>query len=136
MDNLNVILFVDTTNITEDKIESNSWLGWPNRNGLNEEYTTNVKLGDTITWLGLSTTSPNDTVNITKIYYDSGSDLFGRSKLKNDHKNPEKVIGTIVNLPKKDKEETYTISFTVSNGNNGGKRKGKFRIDPKLKGNN
>ncbi len=136
MSNLNIILFVDTEDITEGNTENKSWLGQPNRKGLNQDFITHVNLGDSITWMGLSTSSPNDIVNITQINYDGGSNLFGKTKLKNDKGNPKKVIGTIYNLPKKNNEETYTISFTVYNCNNGGKRNGKFQIDPKLKGNN
>ncbi len=130
MENHNVILYVDTENITKKKVEEHSWLGEPRRKGLNEEYTTSVDPGETITWLGLSVSSPNDIVNITRIKHEKGSDLFGRDTLNGDGGYPEQVIGTVKRNPKN--EESYTLSFTVYNGNNGGKRKGTFRIDPKL----
>ena len=126
------MLYVDTANITETSIEENSWLGWADREGKNEDWYTEVKPGDTVSWLGFSTSSPNDVVNITKIRYKGENDLFGKAKLNGDGGSPEKVIGTINNLPKWD-EEIYSITFTVYNGNNGGKRNGKFQIDPKLR---
>lgn len=134
MKNHNVILFVDTANITEKNIEDNSWFGYPNRVGDNKDWYTDVDPGDTITWLGLSSSSPNDIVNITKIEHEHKTNLFGRSKLKGDGGSPEKVIGTVSDYRKGDdsEEEIYKIIFTVYNVNNGGKRNGEFRIDPKI----
>ncbi len=74
--------------------------------------------------------SRGDLENITRIKHEKGSDLFGRDTLNGDGGYPEQVIGTVKRNPKN--EESYTLSFTVYNGNNGGKRKGTFRIDPKL----
>ena len=130
MENHNIILYVDTENITKKTVEEHSWLGEPRRKGLNKDFTTSVDPGETITWLGLSVSSPNDIVNITSIKHEKGSDLFGRDRLNGDGGYPEQVIGTVKRKPRK--EESYTLSFTVYNGNNGGKRKGTFKIDPKL----
>lgn len=130
MENHNIILFVDTANITKDNVEECCSFYQDNMGSPTNEYSTSVDAGENITWLGLSTANANDVVNITKIEYEGGADLFGRAKLNGDGGYPENVIGTIINTPKG--EETYTITFTVHQGNNGGKRNGKFRLDPKL----
>ncbi|MGB5204095.1 MAG: hypothetical protein WBN63_07890 [Eudoraea sp.] len=130
MENHNIILFVDTANITKENIEERCSFHQGKSKERPGDHSTSVDEGETITWLGLSTSNANDVVNITKIEYKGGADLFGRPKLNGDGGYPETVIGTIKNAPKG--EETYTITFTVYEGNNGGKRNGKFTLDPKL----
>lgn len=130
MENHNIILFVDTANITKENIEECCTFHQGTSKERPSDHSTSVDAGETITWLGLSTSNANDVVNITKIEYKGGADLFGRAKLNGDRGYPENVIGTIINAPKG--EETYTITFTVYQGNNGGKRNGKFTLDPKL----
>jgi len=131
MENHNIILFVDTANITKENIEECCSFVQGNMRSSPNEHTTSVDAGEALTWLGLSVSNPNDVVNITKITKKEGSDLFGRPILNGDGGHPETVIGTVISAPKD--EETYTITFTVYNGNNGGKRNGKFRLDPKLR---
>jgi len=131
MENHNIILFVDTANITKETIEKYCTFHQNDMKSNPSDYTTSIDAGETITWLGLSVSNANDVVNITKIEYKGGADLFGRPKLNGDRGYPETVIGTIKNAP--EGEETYTITFTVYNGNNGGKRSGKFTLDPKLR---
>jgi hypothetical protein len=130
MENHNIILFVDTTNISQHNILECCSFHQRKRNGSPNEHSTSVDPGETVTWLGLSISNANDIVNITRITYRGGNNLFGRKKLYSDRGYPEKVIGTIANKPIG--EETYTITFTVYNGNNGGKIPRKFRLDPKL----
>jgi len=131
MENHNIILFVDTANITKETIEKYCSFYQDNMNSSPGEHTTTIDAGETITWLGLSVSNANDVVNITKIEYKGKADLFGRAKLNGDGGYPETVIGTVINAPAG--EEIYTITFTVYQGNNGGKRNGKFTLDPKLR---
>lgn len=131
MENHNIILFVDTNRITKENIEECCSFHQEDMNSSPSKHTTTIDAGETITWLGLSVSNANDVVNITKIEYKGGADLFGRAKLNGDGGYPENVIGTIINAPKG--EETYTITFTVYQGNNGGKKNGKFTLDPKLR---
>ncbi len=130
MENHNIILFVETANITKENIEECCSFHQEDMGSSPSKHTTTIDAGEALTWLGLSVSNPNDVVNITKIEYKGGADLFGRPKLNGDGGDPETVIGTVISAPKD--EETYTITFTVFNGNNGGKRNGKFTLDPKL----
>jgi len=128
-----VILYVDTENIVPGDEENHCWLGWPlNNENKNKDWYTYVDLGEYITWIGLSISSPDDIVNITSISHETGSNVFGRAILNGNGKSPEKVIGTVLN-DTKDKPEQYMISFTVSNGNNGGLRNGSYRVDPEIR---
>jgi len=130
--NHHVILYVDTSNISEGTEEQHSWLDIPNNDIPNDEWWTKVDPGEYITWSGLSVSSPDDIVNITGIRHESDSNVFGRTKLHGNGHTPEKVIGTI-NNDNNDEKETYMIKFTVYNGNNGGKKSGSFRVDPVIR---
>ena len=118
-----VTLYVDTSvNLNPQNVDTYCNFGQPS--GSNEDYTTNANVNDSITWQGQSSTQSNVTVNITKIQYDGGSDVFGASVL-NGSGTPETVVGTVENDTNGD-QETYSIFFTVSN------RNGTFQIDPKM----
>ncbi len=133
MKNHNVILYVDTKNISKDTINENTSFDPNDMLSSNQKFTTTLHIGDTITWLGLSISSPNDKVIITKIKYDSGSNVFGRKKLNGDCcSDSGKVIGTARNVTKKE-PESYSILFKVCEGDNGGMIKRVFRVDPQLK---
>lgn len=131
MENHNIILFVDTANISKNNILDCCSFHQGKEKGNPNEHTTYLDPGETVTWLGLSISNANDVVNITRITYKGDNNLFGRKKLYGDGGYPETVIGTLANKPFE--KETYTITFTVYNGNNGGKRPGKFRLDPVLR---
>jgi hypothetical protein len=123
MANETVTLNVDTSvNLTPQNVDT--YCNFGQSSGSNEDFTTDVNVGDTVTWTGQSSTQPAVTVNITKIQYDGGSDVFGASVL-NGTGSPETVEGTVENDTGGD-EETYTIFFNVSNQN------GTFHIDPKI----
>ena len=123
MANETITLNVDTSvNLTPQNVDS--YCNFGQSSGSNEDYTTDVSVGDTVTWQGQSSTQPTVTVNITKIQYDGGSDVFGVSVL-NGSGDPETVAGTTQNDTGGD-DETYSIFFTVSNQN------GTFHIDPKI----
>ena len=123
MANETITLNVDTSvNLTPQNVDD--YCNFGQSSGPNEDYTTDVSVGDTVTWQGQSSTQPTVTVNITKIQYDGGSDVFGASVI-NGSGSPETVVGTTENDTGGD-DETYSIFFTVSNQN------GTFHIDPKI----
>ncbi|MDP3354069.1 MAG: hypothetical protein Q8S44_10060 [Flavobacteriaceae bacterium] len=95
----------------------------------NENFTINVRLGDTIIWQGLSSSSQNDVVNIISINYEGEKNIFNQNYLKGNGVVPEQVIGTVVTGNVGDSVK-YKISFTVLN--NGNRRGGTFKIDPKI----
>ncbi|MGI9531560.1 hypothetical protein [Lutimonas sp.] len=128
-----VILYVDTENIVPGNEDNCCWLGWPkNDHQKNKDWYTYVDPGEYITWIGLSISSPNDIVNITSISHEKKSNVFGKTILHGNGESPEKVIGTVQN-DTDDENEQYMISFTVSNGNNGGLRNGSYRVDPEIR---
>jgi len=96
----------------------------------NEDYTISARIGDTIIWKGVSSSSPeDDVVNIKSINYEGGTNIFDQNILKGNREDPEEVIGEVVNGNVGD-EIKYKISFKVLN--NGKKRNGTFHIDPKI----
>jgi hypothetical protein len=132
MQNHNVILYVDTKNITKKTIDENSSFDQYNMDSDNFKFKTTVKNGDSITWLGLSISSPNDKVIITQVRHENESNVFGRKKLYGDCCNDSgKVIGTVRTTTKKEKE-SYSIFLKICEGDNGGMRKRVFRIDPQI----
>jgi len=128
MADVTITLNVNTSQINVHNIDSESNFGQVS--GItNENYTTNANAGDTITWQGLSSVSTSDVVNITAINYEGGQNVFNQNNLAGNGLNPEKVIG-VVQSGTAGKTEIYTLFFTVYN--NGTRRGGTFRIDPKL----
>jgi hypothetical protein len=128
MADVTITLNVNTSQINVHNIDSESNFGQVS--GItNENYTTNANAGDTITWQGLSSVSASDIVNITAINYEGGQNVFNQNNLAGNGLNPEKVIGVVQNGTA-GKTEIYTLFFTVYN--NGTRRGGTFRIDPKL----
>jgi len=123
-----ITLYVNTSQINVHNIDSESNFGQVS--GIsNEDYTTNANPGDTVTWQGLSTASTSDVVNITAINYEGGQNVFDQNNLPGNGSSPEKVIGVVQN-GKAGRTEVYTLFFTVFN--NGTRRGGTYRIDPKL----
>jgi hypothetical protein len=94
----------------------------------NEDFTIEVNVGDSITWVGVSSSSPGtDLVNITKIKHAKGKDIFGKDLLPGNKKN---ISGKVLTRATGEETYKYEISFTVTN--NGVKRNGTFHIDPKI----
>jgi len=94
----------------------------------NEDFTIFVNVGDTVRWVGVSSTAPDtDQVELSSINHEGGPKLFGRNRLK----DTEGVIVGVVTEGATGDEEKYKISFRVFN--NGVKRNGTFNIDPKIK---
>ncbi len=119
-----ITLHVDTGSINQQNIDSTANFG---QKGLsNKDFKTFVELGDKIIWGGVSSSSPKeDIVKIIKIKYKKGSKILNELELIGE----TSVVGKVKNGIKGDEEE-YLIQFTVFN--NGIRRNGIFKIDPKL----
>jgi len=119
-----ITLHVDTGSIDQQNIDATC--NFEQEAGTsNEEYTVKVRLGDTIIWEGVSSSSEEDVVKIKKIKYVKGPKILNKSELIGE----TSVVGK-VKKGKKDDVMEYLIEFTVFN--NGIKRNGIFKIDPKL----
>ena len=103
----------------------------------NENFEITVNNGDTVTWSGIpSPANANDVVKITKIDYESGTNLFGSTDLTPTG-NENTITGTVSNAHNND-VETYKIEFQVYN-NNVLKSSGTsnvYQIDPRIRVNN
>jgi|GEM_PF-756969 hypothetical protein len=128
-----VTLYVDTSKIDKDNVNASCNFGQAVEIS-NEEFTIEAKVGDTITWQGVSTNAPDtDVVNIKSINHEGGKNVFGQNVLIGDRETPEKVVGKVVSTTGDEKKDLfkYKISFTVLN--NGSNRNGTFHIDPVIK---
>ena len=93
----------------------------------NENINRNVRNGDTIRWVGVSTSSEDDSVEIHSINYQGGKNVLGENVLNGVD---GVVTGTVSNAQAGD-EEKYVVFFKVFN--NGTQRNGMFQIDPKVR---
>jgi hypothetical protein len=121
-----ITLYVDTQNITLENLETTCNFGQEPGTS-NENYTVYVNKGDTVTWNGISTTSDQDKVEIIKIEYKSGTNLFGRETLKDQNG----VVTATITTGESDQYEKYDIYFRVQR--NGRWLRQDFPIDPKLR---
>lgn len=97
----------------------------------NEDYTIEANVGDTVIWQGVSTSSPNDSVEIRTINHQGsrgGRNIFGSNRLTGEN---GEVRGLILNTTEEGADYKYKIQFRVYN--NGTRRRGTFNIDPKIK---
>lgn len=128
-----VTLFVETDKITQTTTEEYANFRQPYYIS-NEDYTTFVNPGDIVIWKGVSVTDTLDIVNIERIQHHSGRRYLGKNVIQGNKGEPEIVVAMIQknnnpdNSPRKD--EKYEIMFSVYN--DGDKRNGTFKIDPKL----
>lgn len=93
----------------------------------NRDFSITVKKGDTVKWVGVSSDSSGDKVEITGINHEGGVRIFGKNKLN----DTDGIVIGVVSDGKPGDEEKYKLSFKVFN--NGVKRNGTFHIDPKIK---
>ncbi len=94
----------------------------------NEDFTIEANVGDTIIWEGVSSNAPDtDVVNIISINHEGGKNVFSQNVIRGDGQ----TVTAVVENGDEGDEDKYAISFTVLN--NGRKRNGMFRIDPKIK---
>lgn len=128
--NVIVTLNVDTGQI--DKKDASASCNFGQEEGIsNEEYTIVVNVGDVITWVGISSSSPEtDVVDITKIKYVKGKNIFGKDLDTKDTGKQKKISAKVLASTAVEGIYKYDISFTVTN--NGAKRNGTFHIDPKI----
>lgn len=132
-ENIVVTLYVDTGSIEKNNSAVACHFGQP-EGVSNEEFTIDANVGDTITWVGVSTSAPEtDQVNIRSINHEGGKNVFGQNVLIGDRGAPEKVVGKIVSTTGNEKRDffKYKLSFTVKN--NGQNRNGTFHIDPVIR---
>jgi len=97
----------------------------------NEDYTVEANLGDTIIWRGVSTSSPEHTVEIRAINHQGnlgGRDIFGSNRLRGEN---GEVRGTILKRTEEGTVYKYNIQFRVYI--DGSRRGGTFNIDPKIR---
>lgn len=97
----------------------------------NEDYTVEANLGDTIIWRGVSTSSPDHTVEIRAINHQGnrgGRDIFGSNRLNGED---GEVRGTILYRTEEGTDYKYKIQFRVYI--DGSRKGGTFNIDPKIR---
>ena len=129
--NIVITLYVDTARI--DRRDVNASCNFGQGQGIsNEEFTTALNLGDTVTWQGVSANAPEtDIVNIVSINHEGGKNVFDKNILKSTMSGgSEKVTAIAKQTTDGGEKYKYKISFTVLN--NGTRRNGIFHIDPKL----
>ena len=120
-----ITLFVDTIKVTQENTNKTCNFG-QDRVTKNRDFSITVETGDTIIWRGLPVRGQSNLVNIEEVSYVGENNIFGTPILEGNNQKPELVIGNVAN-DSGGKEESYAISFTVSN-----KPDRLFRIDPKL----
>jgi hypothetical protein len=122
-----IILNVNTTEVRKPYASESCDFGQPSDIS-NEEFTIEANIGDTIIWEGVSSNAPDtDVVNIISINHEGGKNVFSENIIRGDGH----TVTAIVENGEEGDEDKYAISFTVMN--NGRKRNGMFRIDPKIK---
>ncbi len=130
-DSVVITLYVDTAQINNRNVNASCNFGQA-QDISNEEFTTVVNLGDSVTWQGVSANAPStDVVNIVSINHEGGKNVFDANVLKGStSEGREKVTATAIQRTTGGEKYKYKISFTVFN--NGTKRNGTFHIDPKI----
>lgn len=128
--NHEIILEVNTADIENPNV--NDFCDFGQDPGIsNEAYTIVAQVGDTVTWKGISTSNPNDRVEIRAINHQGnqgGRNIFGRNRLGGVD---GEVQGIIRNTTEGELDYKYKIQFRVYN--NGARRRGTFNIDPRIK---
>ena len=89
-----IVLQVNTANIEKQNVEAYCNFEGQNPEIAPRDFTTFVQNGDIIRWIGVSTSSENDVVNITSINYQGGKNLLGVNILRG---NGVEVSGTVQN---------------------------------------
>lgn len=97
----------------------------------NEDYTIVASVGDVVIWRGVSSSSPDDVVEIRAINHQGdrgGRNIFGQNQLQGEN---GQVVGTIQNTTEEGADYKYQLQFWVYN--NGTRRGGTYNIDPRIK---
>lgn len=121
-----VVLNVDTGEIVKPNESEYCSFGQPSDIS-NEDYTIFVSNGDQIRWIGVSSSSDKDVVEISSINYQGGKNLLGENVIRGQ----DGIVTATVRDAEVGDEEKYTIGFKVLN--DGEHRNGTFHIDPKIK---
>ena len=125
-----VTLFVDTGSIEKPDVDASANFG-QDPDISNENFTITIAPNQEVEWEGVSTSDEeNDVVNITKVKFKKGKNIFNKGTLDGEGQTRKKVKARAERGRSGDLYE-YTIFFTVFN--NGEQRNGRFKIDPKIK---
>ncbi len=119
-ENVTITLIVDTEQIDNKNTATTCHFDGQAENVTNENFTVDVNIGDVITWQGASSTSETDVVEITKIKFMKGNNIFGRDLGPGNG-------GKISAKTAAKGSYKYDISFKVTHA---GKASGTFHIDP------
>lgn len=92
------------------------------------DFTIDAKVGDTIIWNGVSSTSDNELVKIIAVNLDGGTNVFSDDKMRGEN---GVVTGKIRKNTSGKEAYKYTVSFKVLNG--GKLKPGTFQISSKIK---
>ncbi len=122
---ITITLRVNTANITASTTDQNANFGQA-RGVSNKNFTVYAKKGDVIRWVGVSTSSSKDRVEIVSINHEGGARVFGKNILNGSNGTVSGVITSSVN----GETEKYKVAFRVKN--NGTARGGVYLIDPKI----
>ena len=121
-----ITLNVDTKRVAQNNTDKTCNFGQTD-GSTNKDWTITVKVGDSITWRGLSTYSTKDSVKIKmiKIKKNDGTKIFDKDSIK----GKKKVFAKAKYSTEDKSDYEYKIKFTVI-------RKGKkknYHIDPKIR---
>ena len=125
-----ITLKVNTSEIEPPDIGAYCTFGQP-ANVSNEEFTIVVSVGDEVVWQGVSSSNPEDRVEIRAINHQGergGRDIFGANRLPGQD---GVVRGTVLNTTETGADYKYQLQFRVYN--NGSQRGGTYIIDPKIR---
>lgn len=122
---ITVTLKVNTASITSSTTDKYSNFGQA-AGVSNKNYTIHAKKGDIIRWVGVSTSSSKDVVEIVSINHEGGARVFGKNVLQGSNG----VVTGVVTSQRNGDTEKYQVAFRVKN--NGVARGGLYLIDPKI----
>ena len=126
-----ITLEVNTTDIENPNVNDFCNFQGQDPQVSNEDYTIEANLGDIIIWRGVSTSSPEHTVEIRAINHQGnrgGRDIFGDNRLGGEN---GEVRGTILYRTEAGTDYKYNIQFRVYI--DGSRKRGTFNIDPKIR---
>jgi hypothetical protein len=123
-----VVLLVDTENLEPGiDVDARDKCSFPDLNPgeSSKNYTTDVLAGDSIFWLGVSTSAPHeDIITITEIEHIGGQNVIVTHQLEKG-----KFVGLIEG--KKGDLEIYKIKYSIINKE--GEEAGTYELDPKIR---
>ncbi len=123
-----ITLTCNTTNISNENVNSVCSFGQGSES-TNEDYTTEVNIGDIIVWRGVAVNDSglSSTIELHQVNHEGGVNVFGQNTLID---NNGIISGEVVQGQPGDVEK-YNLKFRVNV--NGSRVGGTFLIDPKIK---